>query len=486
MVIVSFFRLPFDHGHPLVIGTVLVAESLNQTPPMVLLTVSKQVNQLLGPSLLRSSLRLRSLLGRRPDQPLLDALLALPLAQKLVQVEIRDQIALIQETGRPDAKLSDAFFHREGEEPAVDEETPILVDEATLSQWRIQALEAHLRPVLVPNELWSDVLVWKYQPRFVQWLRTEYLAAKWGRRRWHKQFPWSQLTPGEAHSSLRLPTTAQVKKELGLSDWSEDKYRIAERAPMHAIADKLDGEVVEFYGGGLALAQIDEYASTKDLSLEDMLELVGGMVKHCGPLNAVCEEYGIYQLWTKEYVQKLCAYLRKRASSYVGETVILDVGSGDGFLAEALRQSMSAYTRRATAPQVVAVDNGSWKIAPRFPVLNMSAKKALDLYATGDRQVIVLCSWMPMGDDWSKLFRKHQVDEYILIGEADDGQCGDNWRTWGNPAYAPDPEGLETSPASYTLDGYERQLLSELIPHQFSRFDSTRSKNGQTTSFRRA
>ena len=49
---------------------------------------------------------------------------------------------------------------------------------------------------------------------------------------------------------------------------------------------------------------------------------------------------------------------------------------------------------------------------------------------------MVLCAWMPMGRDLSRAFRRcESVQEYVLLGEADDGACGDNWETWGNPAF---------------------------------------------------
>ena len=35
-------------------------------------------------------------------------------------------------------------------------------------------------------------------------------------------------------------------------------------------------------------------------------------------------------------------------------------------------------------------------------------------------------------EDWTDEIRKcESVEEYILIGEADGGCCGDAWRTWG-------------------------------------------------------
>ena len=67
-------------------------------------------------------------------------------------------------------------------------------------------------------------------------------------------------------------------------------------------------------------------------------------------------------------------------------------------------------------------------------------------------QLIVLCRWMPMGEDWTKEFRDGGVDEYILIGECDDGNCGHNWLTWGNKAYyLSNPEKASEKPHWYHL-----------------------------------
>ena len=97
-------------------------------------------------------------------------------------------------------------------------------------------------------------------------------------------------------------------------------------------------------------------------------------------------------------------------------------------------------------PTIVATDNMEWGIFTKAHVEKLSVEQALRKYAHSSsqssvdaqqqqQQVIILCSWMPMGQDWSQLFRDANVDEYILIGEADDGSCGHNWSTWGNPAF---------------------------------------------------
>ena len=92
---------------------------------------------------------------------------------------------------------------------------------------------------------------------------------------------------------------------------------------------------------------------------------------------------------------------------------------------------------------------------------------------------MVLCSWMPPGQDWTADFRRpvdiandataygendgdegeepeRLVEEYILIGEADDGTCGHNWHTWGNADFRTEED------APHDLDGYERVNLSDL------------------------
>jgi len=78
----------------------------------------------------------------------------------------------------------------------------------------------------------------------------------------------------------------------------------------------------------------------------------------------------------------------------------------------------------------------------------------------------------------------------LISSECDDGQCGDNWETWGNPTsfledLDEDSATLSSAAAPYTVDGYARKDLDELSPFQFSRFDCRSSKAGKTVSFRK-
>jgi hypothetical protein len=60
---------------------------------MVFLNLTKSFNQFLGPFLLRNGLRARYILGQGVlrDSPQTDALLWIPLAQKLISLEVHDE-----------------------------------------------------------------------------------------------------------------------------------------------------------------------------------------------------------------------------------------------------------------------------------------------------------------------------------------------------------------------------------------------------------
>ena len=96
--------------------------------------------------------------------------------------------------------------------------------------------------------------------------------------------------------------------------------------------------------------------------------------------------------------------------------------------------------------------------------------------------------WMPMGVDWTADIRANGADEIILIGECDDGNCGDNWFIWGNAEFRDNMEEVEGGNSllvPYRRDGYQRHDLDDLSKMQFSRFDSSVSRNSKTVSFRK-
>ena len=56
---------------------------------MVLFSLNRRINKLIGPPALRHGLSARYALGSARDNPLLDAFLLLPFAQKMVSLEIQ-------------------------------------------------------------------------------------------------------------------------------------------------------------------------------------------------------------------------------------------------------------------------------------------------------------------------------------------------------------------------------------------------------------
>ena len=65
---------------------------------------------------------------------------------------------------------------------------------------------------------------------------------------------------------------------------------------------------------------------------------------------------------------------------------------------------------------------------------------------------LVLCSWMPGGEDWTATWRSApSVKEYVLLGVPDTGVCGNEYRTWG---VGRGDASVNLSPAE--MDGFER------------------------------
>ena len=64
-----------------------------------------------------------------------------------------------------------------------------------------------------------------------------------------------------------------------------------------------------------------------------------------------------------------------------------------------------------------------------------------------------------MGDDWTAAWRHSpRLREYILIGEAETGCCGHNWKTFGNAAFR---DGDDDDGAPTPL--HERDGLSSIL-----------------------
>ena len=488
---------------------------------MVLLSLSSRLNKALAPFLLKHGLTLRYAIGGGVirDNPTLDALLLIPFCQRVIALEVHHEVNGLQGSGKGafDKWADETFDKMFGPDKEGDPEKK----NRKKRNLRLQTLEKFLRPVLVPNEQWSDVTRWMFHTRFVMWARKEFIFAMHSERvrQALQTYPKMRRAPqlqkqrsvlsqwltsaekdggGDDNAvDVSFPTSQSITKAFDMQKWSRKKNVEAIWATFASLTNDLGGKVVEVPGTSVRVADLRLDTDLSILSMQDILELAGAHVASTGPFHAICEECDIYQFLSKDYIEQLAQYLWKR--SELAETIILEVGAGNGILSAALTAELeylqgsqgkqkSTKPSRSAPPQIVAVDDGSWKIQNKGNVQKMSVEQAMQTYAGADQQVIVLCSWMPAGVDWTAAFRQAEVDEYILIGEYDDGNCGDNWETWGNTEFFVggengEDEDLTTPP--YERDGYKRETLRRLTKHQFSRFDSPESANSLTVSFTR-
>ncbi len=140
-------------------------------------------------------------------------------------------------------------------------------------------------------------------------------------------------------------------------------------------------------------------------------------------LKAYCDKFGIYQILNKEFNDSLAEEINKLKLS-----PILEVGAGSGELARSMR------TREI---DIYAVDNYTQPL-PKRVLDNPDLPESLD-YETAISKYqpeLIICSWMPPGEDWSPQFRANDsVKSYILIGDIE--QCGtrqtyDDFAGWQN------------------------------------------------------
>jgi hypothetical protein len=194
----------------------------------------------------------------------------------------------------------------------------------------------------------------------------------------------------------------------------------------------------------------------------------------------------IFEIWTKEYINSLSNYLKDRIKELGGSKktpiTILEVGAGDGRLAHFIQERLNKVIPGHA--KVVASDSGDWEVPPAFSVENITNKEAVEKY----KPKVVICSWMPYNVDFTADFRQEEnVDEYILIGEADSGCCGDEWYTWGFMTYDENSEELHKDElAPYEKDGFEKTYHEDLNEFQLSRKNIKEGENfSETVSFRR-
>ena len=510
---------------------------------MVLYTISKHVTDWMAPRLFRAGLFARHRLTtyfikqfeatatyhQRYNNTTLDILCGLPLAQRLTSLVLYEK--------------SREYIHPNDDYDTMVQKRLHILNETMRPIFLSPARDSKTATTTSTTTQDSDISHWKDNVYVLKWLREQTLLARYGPlvkdaldaypqlrhspqlSRPPMQHRLLQLARGRIelsflnaasdnshHSSSKsqsmlLPSSDTIVKAFQMKEWAKEKltHKKQEVPTINRLADDDDD---------------DDHGDSKDgsqaFSIVDILDAStkgqGGYIADLGPFNVVCEEANMYQWWTKEYVEALGMYIIQRKPD-----LVLDVGAGDGILLDNLRryyqrqQHQAAKSKRTTNSnpprkiEWIATDDASWRIFPKAPVEKLTVEQTLEKYVVADdggsssahedrgeststtanknqkkKLVIVVCSWMPMGQDWTRLFREAGVDEYILIGEADDGSCGHVVETWGQSSAD------ETAPPAYESSGYRRRDLVDLHPYQFSRFDTKQSKNGMTVSFRKS
>lgn len=181
-----------------------------------------------------------------------------------------------------------------------------------------------------------------------------------------------------------------------------------------------------------------------------------------------CEDdpdHQVFEFLNVEYLDALADYFVVRASelgaSREKPLTILELGAGNGRLSHFLRQKLK---KKATGEiKIIASDSGDWKIKSDFPVEHLRHDEALKEYDPD----MVIFSWMPYQKDFTRDIRNMpNVKEYLLIGEANGGACGDEWETWGINSND------ETAVPPYAADGFTKENLYDLSELQISRNDT--------------
>jgi len=317
--------------------------------------------------------------------------------------------------------------------------------------------------LLAPNERVEDMYAWADDNPTRAWLR------RWWLDHAYRGTPRYTAASAQLYDPTLLPNVKSVEKMFFMSDWKRG-------ASGNPNADEARRQA--------ALAKIEaSCGDLRGLPTLDILEAAGCAIGSRGLFNAWCEAHGTFEFLTAEFVASLAKHLEGAAGGSGG--TVLELGAGSGRLSHFLRRHLAEKGVR-----VVATDSWSWGLK-RKDQLGASAaveKKSFEKALAAHQPQAVLVSWMPMGVDWSAAIRQTaSVQEYVLVGEADDGCCGDNWLTWGNPAFAPaGAGGVESGGAAKAHGGWSRQDLPEVTKLQLSRFDSADFVgNSCTVAFRR-
>ncbi len=197
-----------------------------------------------------------------------------------------------------------------------------------------------------------------------------------------------------------------------------------------------------------------------------------------------------YEVFNADHIKALAKYFTGRMVELgLPALSVVEVGAGDGRFSHFLRVALAkSDVEGADRVTVTATDDNSRQLEQFYAVETCDAVEVMDRF----KPDIVLVSWMELGQDWTSSFRAcKSVQEYVLVGEVDNGACGHPWKTWGHSFVRAASSGTATDPAKplatgeisepfercekrtapYAADGFQRVELEELSALQLNHFD---------------
>ena len=137
-----------------------------------------------------------------------------------------------------------------------------------------------------------------------------------------------------------------------------------------------------------------------------------------------------FQIYTKEFVDSFAKFITDKIKEQTKkEIAIMDVGAGNGRLTHFLEETIGNQIKDKII-KFSAIDDLSWDnkisssggspfwIQKNFKVEELSIEEALK-----NDPDIVVCSWMPKDEDWTKFFKENiNIKIFIMIGE--ENECG--------------------------------------------------------------
>jgi len=237
--------------------------------------------------------------------------------------------------------------------------------------------------------------------------------------------------------------------------------------------------------------------------LWDLYCMQGDLVG-AGRLNDI---WPTYEFVTVEMVAALGDYIAGKAQ-ISGNTaqnpfVVLEVGAGMGQLSYFVQKYLN--DKYPGLVRVIPTDSGTIltdkHLAPGpFPVETKDYQEALSVHSPK----MVICSWMPYGEDWTPYFRRNpNVQEYLLLGPADEWieyspEDQKQWEEAGRlvlsvcgklETFGLGEDGPVAVPA-YSQDGFDMRVLPQISRHQLNRMDfrvlnSDQARRSVTLSFTR-